>query len=81
MLHWSRPPPALVRLRVGEGAARIRPLDSSRYTVVWMDALTIKVREHGRTVNVDALIAVGVNADGGREVWGLDVASDEDGAG
>jgi transposase-like protein len=46
-----------------------------------MDALTIKVREHGRTVNVDALIAVGVNADGGREVWGLDVASDEDGAG
>jgi putative transposase len=46
-----------------------------------MDALAIKVREHGRTVNVHALIAVGVNADGGREVLGLDVASDEDGAG
>ena len=28
-----------------------------------------------------ALVAVGVNADGGREVLGLDVASDEDGAG
>jgi putative transposase len=39
------------------------------------------VREHGRTVNVHALVAVGVNADGGREVLGLDVCSDEDGAG
>src|SRR4051794_17875395 len=58
-----------------------RPLDSSHYTFVWMDALTIKVREHGRTVNVHALVAVGVNADGGREVLGLDIASDEDGAG
>jgi putative transposase len=48
---------------------------------VWLDALVIKVREHGRTVNVHALVAVGVNADGGREVLGLDVASDEDGAG
>ncbi len=46
-----------------------------------MDALTIKVREGGRTVNVHALVAVGVNADGGREVLGLDVASGEDGAG
>jgi transposase-like protein len=41
----------------------------------------VKVREHGRIVNVHALVAVGVNADGGREVLGLDVASDEDGAG
>ena len=62
-------------------AFRNRPLDSSHYTFVWMDALTVKVREHGRTVNVHALVAVGVNADGGREVLGLDVASDEDGAG
>jgi transposase-like protein len=62
-------------------AFRNRPLDSSHYTFVWLDALVIKVREHGRTVNVHALVAVGVNADGGREVLGLDVASDEDGAG
>src|SRR3954470_6869711 len=62
-------------------AFRNRPLDSGHYTFVWMDALVIKVREHGRTVNVHALLAVGVNADGGREVLGLDVASDEDGAG
>ena len=58
-----------------------RPLDAGPYTFVWTNALVIKVREHGRTVNVHALVAVGVNADGGREVLGLNVASDEDGAG
>src|SRR5512139_75984 len=62
-------------------AFRHRPLDAGPYTFVWVDALTIKVREHGRTVNVHALIAVGVNGDGQREVLGLDVSSQEDGAG
>ncbi|GAB3090308.1 hypothetical protein GCM10027186_59820 [Micromonospora schwarzwaldensis] len=62
-------------------AFRNRPLDAAHYTFVWMDALTMKVREAGRTVNVHALVAVGVNADGQREVLGVDVASDEDGAG
>jgi transposase-like protein len=62
-------------------AFRNRPLDGGPYTFVWVDALTIKVREAGRTVNVHALVAVGVNADGGREVLGLEVASTEDGAG
>jgi putative transposase len=62
-------------------AFRNRPLDAAHYTFVWVDALVVKVREHGRTVNVHALVAVGVNADGQREVLGLDVASDEDGAG
>ncbi|SCL32242.1 Transposase (or an inactivated derivative) [Micromonospora nigra] len=62
-------------------AFRNRPLDSGHYTFVWMNALTMKVREAGRTVNVHALIAVGVNADGQREVLGLDVASVEGGAG
>ncbi|MDW5324787.1 IS256 family transposase [Plantactinospora sp. KLBMP9567] len=62
-------------------AFRNRPLDAAHYTFVWADALTVKVREAGRTVNVHALVAVGVNADGGREVLGLDIASDEDGAG
>ena len=62
-------------------AFRTRPLDAGHYTFVWLDALVVKVREGGRTVGVHALIAVGVNADGQREVLGLDVASDEDGAG
>jgi putative transposase len=59
-------------------AFRSRPLDAGPYTFLWLDALTQKVREHGRTVIVHALIAVGVTADGQREVLGL---SGEDGAG
>ena len=60
---------------------RNRPLDRGPYTFCWIDALTQKVREGGRTVNVHCLIATGVNADGCREILGLDVTSSEDGAG
>ena len=60
---------------------RSRPLDAGPYLFVWIDALTHKVREGGRTVNVYARIATGVDADGHREILGLDVASSEDGAG
>ena len=60
---------------------RSRPLDAGPYAFVWIDALTQKVREGGRTVNVHALIATGVNADGKREILGLDVASSENGPG
>jgi transposase-like protein len=62
-------------------AFRTRPLDAGPYTVVWCDALAVKVREDGRTVNVHALVAIGVNGDGHREVLGLDVVASEDGAG
>jgi putative transposase len=62
-------------------AFRDRPLDAGPYTFCWVDALTVKVREDGRVVNVHALIATAVNADGHREILGLDVASGEDGAG
>jgi putative transposase len=62
-------------------AFRERPLDAGPYTFMWVDALTVKVREDGRVVNVHALVATGVNADGHREILGLDVASAEDGAG
>jgi transposase-like protein len=60
---------------------RHRPLDAGPYTYVWADALTIKVREGGRIVNVAALVAVGVNGEGHREILGIDVATTEDGAG
>ncbi|MEQ4726315.1 IS256 family transposase, partial [Nonomuraea sp. B19D2] len=60
---------------------RSRPLDAGPYTFVWIDALTQKVREGGRTVTAHALVATGVNADGQREILGLDVVSSEDGAG
>jgi transposase-like protein len=60
---------------------RSRPLDVGPYTFLWIDALTQKVREGGRTVNVHALIATAVNADGKREILRIEVASSEDGAG
>jgi putative transposase len=62
-------------------AFRTRPLDAGPYTFVAADALVLKVRESGRVVNVHALLAVGVNGDGHREVLGLQVTSSEDGAG
>jgi transposase-like protein len=62
-------------------AFRTRPLDAGPYTFAAADALVLKVREAGRTVNVHALVATGVNADGYREILGLHVTSAEDGAG
>jgi transposase-like protein len=60
---------------------RSRRLDAGPYTFTWIDALTQKVREGGRTVTVHCLVATGVNADGHREILGVDVTSSEDGAG
>jgi putative transposase len=62
-------------------AFRTRPLAAGPYTFVAADALVLKVREGGRIVNVHALLAVGVNAEGYREILGLQVTSAEDGAG
>jgi len=62
-------------------AFRSRPLDGGPYTYVSLDAMTQKVRESGRIVNVAVVIAVGVNAEGHREVLGFDVITTEDGAG
>jgi putative transposase len=59
---------------------RERPLEGA-YRYVWLDALVFKCREAGRVVNVAGLVAVGVNAEGRREVLGLDVVTSEDGAG
>jgi len=60
---------------------RTRPLDAGPYTFVAADALVMKVREGGRVVAVHVLVATGVNADGHREILGIDVCSGEDGAG
>src|SRR3954467_8589174 len=62
-------------------AFRHRPLDAGPYTFLAADALVLKVREGGRVVNVHALVATGVNADGPREILGVQVTSAEDGAG
>lgn len=57
---------------------RHRPLEQGPYRYVWVDAITQRCREGGRVVNVIAVIATGVNADGRRELLGLDVFTSED---
>ncbi len=59
-------------------AFRDRPLDSGPYRYVWVDALTQKVREAGRVVNVAAVVATAVNHQGQREVVGFDIVTVED---
>jgi len=62
-------------------AFRTRPLDEGPYTFVAADALTMKVREGGRVVKVAVMVATGVNAEGYREVLGINCATLESGAG
>lgn len=62
-------------------AFRSRPLDAGPYAYVWVDALVQRVREDGRVQNVAVVCATGVNAEGHREVLGVDVITVEDGAG
>ena len=57
-----------------------RPLDGGPYPYLWLDALTQKVREDGRTVNVSVVVATAVNGEGKREIIGMDVGTSEDGA-
>ena len=56
---------------------RTRRLNQSPYHFVSCDALTMKVREGGRVVKTSVLLATGVNADGYRELLGMQVATAE----
>ena len=56
-----------------------RPLDGGPYPYLWLDALTQKVREAGRIVNVSVVVATAVNGEGKREIIGMDVGTSEDG--
>ena len=68
-----------VSLDEGVRAFRERPLDGGPYRHLWLDALAVRVREAGRIVSVWAVIATAVNAEGKREILGLDVFTSEDG--
>ena len=57
---------------------RNRPLDQGPYRYLWLDALTQRCREGGRVVNVVVVLATAVNADGRRELLGLDIFTSED---
>jgi transposase-like protein len=53
-----------------------RPLEGD-WPYLWIDATYVKVRRNGRIVSVAVIVAVGVNADGRREVLGLDIGPSE----
>lgn len=53
-----------------------RPLEGD-WPYLWIDATYVKVRSSGRVVSVAVIIAVGVNANGRREVLGMDVGPSE----
>ena len=53
-----------------------RPIEGD-WPYLWLDATYVKVREAGRIVSVAVTIAVGVNAEGRREVLGMAVGSSE----
>ena len=58
-----------------------RPLDQGPYRYLWIDALTQRVREGGRVVNVSVVVATVVNREGRREIAGFDIITTEDTAG
>jgi putative transposase len=60
---------------------RERPLDAGPYRYLWIDALTQKVREGGRVVNVSVVVATAVNIEGHREIVGFDIVTAETTAG
>ena len=53
-----------------------RPLEGD-WPDVWIDATSVKVRRNHRIVSVAVIMAVGVNADGRREVLGMDIGPSE----
>jgi putative transposase len=61
-------------------AWRNRPLDAGPYVFVWLDALVVKVREARPRGQHRRAGRTGVNADGHREILGLELGAAEDGA-
>jgi transposase-like protein len=53
-----------------------RPIEGD-WPYLWIDATYVKVRQNGRIVSVAVIVAVGVNADGRREILGLDIGPSE----
>ena len=53
-----------------------RPIEGD-WSYLWIDATYVKVRQAGRIVSVAVIVAVGVNADGRREVLGMDIGPSE----
>jgi putative transposase len=53
-----------------------RPIEGD-WPYLWIDATYLKVRRGGRIISIAVIIAVGVNADGRREVLGMEIGTAE----
>jgi putative transposase len=53
-----------------------RPIEGD-WPYLWIDATYVKSRQAGRIVSVAVIVAVGVNADGRREILGMDIGPSE----
>ncbi len=53
-----------------------RPIEGD-WPYLWIDATYVKTRQAGRIVSLAVIVAVGVNADGRREVLGMDIGPSE----
>ena len=53
-----------------------RPIEGD-WPYLWIDATYVKMRDAGRIVSAAVIVAVGVNADGRREVLGMDIGPSE----
>ena len=67
-------------LDIEVAAFRDRSLKDNTYPYVFLDATYCKARVNHRVVSQAIVVAVGVSADGRREVLGMDVGDSEDGA-
>ena len=80
-LHGIEVSPDLIRVVTGAAreavaAWRARPLEQARpletvHPLIFCDALRVKIRDAGLVRNKAVRIALGVRADGGREIPGL----------
>ena len=53
-----------------------RPIEGD-WPFVWLNATYLKARQHGRIVSVAAIVAVGANTEGRREILGLAIGPSE----
>ncbi len=53
-----------------------RPIEGD-WPYLWVDATYVKTRQNGRVVSVAVIVAMGVNADGRREILGMDIGPSE----
>ena len=53
-----------------------RPIEGD-WPFIWLDATYLKARQHGRIVSVAAIVAVGANTEGRREILGLSIGPSE----